>query len=386
MSDELRLDPLSRRDLLRQGGFSVLAASSLASVISACGGIERERQAATTTAKHAKQPISELTVANWPFYIDRSVLRRFDKRYGAQITYTEEVNDNEEFFGKLRQQLERGRPTGRDIVVITDYMAARWIRLGFAEPIDKANVPNASNLVENLRDPAWDRGRRFSLPWQSFMVGIAVDRRRVGAIDDVRELFDPKLEGRASLFSDWRDTAGLLLLSEGVKPEDATIDDVKAAIDVVRKQLDAGQLRRFTGNDYTTDLAKGNVWASMAYSGDILQLQQDQPHLEFIVPNAGALLPTDNMVMPAKVENPYAAETFMNFIYEPEIAAILAGLGYVSPVDGAADVLRRTKPKLADNELIFPSTELRERLHAHPALSVEEEEEATIAFQELIGA
>ena len=363
-----------------------LSAAPLTALLSACGGIENEKREAKRTASHPKQPIRDLVVANWPFYIDRSVLRRFDKRYGAKIKYTEEVNDNDEFFGKLRQQLERGDSVGRDIVVLTDYMVARWIRLGYAEPIDKGNVPNAANLITNLRNPKWDPGRRFSLPWQSFMVGIAIDRRRVGTIDDARELFDPKLKGRVSLFSDWRDTTGLLLLSEGKVPEEATLDDVLGAIETVREELGKGQLRRFSGNDYTTELSKGNVWASMAYSGDILQLQKDEPALEFVIPDSGALLPTDNMVMPAAVEHPYAAETFMNFVYEPEIAAVLAGLGYVSPVDGAADVLRRTRPELADNELIFPPAELRSRLHPHPALSPDDEQEATVAFQEVIGA
>jgi spermidine/putrescine transport system substrate-binding protein len=176
------------------------------------------------------------------------------------------------------------------------------------------------------------------------------------------------------------------MLGEGTPTEKATLDDVMGSIDTVREQLDAGQLRRFTGNDYTTELSKGNVWASMAYSGDILQLQKDEPNLEFVVPRAGALLPTDNMLMPAKVEHPYAAETFMNFVYEPEIAAILAGLGYVSPVGEAAEVLRRSRPELAENELIFPSAELRSRLHPHPELSPEEEQEATVAFQDVIGA
>jgi spermidine/putrescine transport system substrate-binding protein len=387
----LEEERVSRREFVRRAGATGLTCSGVAAFLSACGGVEGTQQSTQgkpVSVRHPKVPIKELEFSNWPLYIDKDILTSFEKRYGADVKYVEEINENQEFFGKVRQQLQRNQAIGRDLVVLTDYMAARWVRNGYLTPIDKKNVPNAKNLVPGLRNPKFDPGRQYTLPWQSGMTAIGYNPKKTGGrLTSVNDLFDPRFKGRVTMLADPHDSAGLVLLSLGIKTEDATIDDVLKAIEKIDEENRKGQIRRFTGNDYTTDLAKGNVWAAVAYSGDVIQLQADNPELEFLIPDEGAMLWSDNMMMPQKAAHPYAAETMMNYVYDPEVAAkIAAEVNYVTPVMGAKEALARTDPKLASNELIFPSEPTRAKLHPYVTLEQDEEDRMLAAMQQVTGA
>lgn len=382
---------ISRRRFVREVGTTGAAFSGLAAFLAACGGVKgtaKQTVPQRVAVNHPKVPISELDFSNWPLYIDKKVLRSFEKQYGGKVKYVEEINDNQEFFGKVRQQLQQGQAIGRDLVVLTDYMATRWVRNGYVTPIDRANVPNAKNLVPGLRHPKFDPQRQYTMPWQSGMTAIGYDPRKTGGrLTSINDLFDPRFKGRVTLLADPHDAAGLVLLGMGIKTEDATIDDVLKAIDKIDQENRKGQIRRFTGNDYTSDLAKGNVWVAMAYSGDIVQLQADNPELEFLIPDEGAMLWSDNMMIPQKAAHPYAAETMMNYVYEPEVAAkIAAYVNYVTPVLGAKEILQKTDPKLAANELIFPSAQTRAKLHPYVTLTQSEEQQMVDKMQQVTGA
>jgi spermidine/putrescine transport system substrate-binding protein len=382
---------VSRRQLIRRLGAAGLTLSSAGTLLAACGGVKGTDKGGATkkTATHAQVAIKELDFSNWPLYIDRKVLKNFEKAHpGSHVKYTEEINDNEEFFGKVRQQLQRGDSLGRDLVALTDWMAARWVRSGWVEPKDKKNIPNEKNLAPNLQHPLWDPNRDFSLPWQSGMSAIGYNPKKTGRkLNSIGDLFDPKFKGKVTMFSDPHDSAGLMILLSGKKTEDATIDDVLAGIAKIDQENKKGQIRRFTGNDYTTDLTKGNVWVSVAYSGDVFQLKKDNPDLEFIIPQEGAMLWTDNMMMPQKPPHPYAAETMMNYVYEPQVAAtIAAAVNYVTPVIGAQQEMQKIDPKLATNELIFPSPASRSKLHPYVTLTPAEERQMNDAMQKVIGA
>jgi spermidine/putrescine transport system substrate-binding protein len=383
---------LSRRAFIGRAGAAGLSLSGLSTVLAACGsikgtavGVKGGTPAITT---HRKASLNGLTISNWPLYIDKSVNKSFVKRYHVQgFAYHEDVNDNEEFFGKVQQPLAQGRDIGRDIVVLTDWMAARMLRLGYLDPLDKRNIPNAKNLQPTLQIPPWDPNRAYSLPWQSGMTGIGYDPRRTGReIKSYKDMFDPKFKGRVSFLNDPRDASNFILLMQGKKPEDAKIDDVLAAIEVLDKANRSGQIRRFTGNDYTQDLTKGNLWICQAYSGDIIQLQADNPHLKFVIPEEGATLWSDNMLIPRHAAHPYAAETYMNYVYDPEVAAkIAAYVNYFSPVVGAKEVLAKTDPKLADNQLIFPDAATMAKLHPFPVLDSQDERRMNEAMQQVVG-
>ncbi|CAA9471706.1 MAG: Putrescine ABC transporter putrescine-binding protein PotF [uncultured Solirubrobacteraceae bacterium] len=393
IEEHLFAERLSRRRFLGRAGGSALALSSLSSVLAACGGVEgteqkADRKPAEPQANHPRTEIGTWTFANWPLYVDKKVIRQFDREFGGKAKYVEEINDNFQFFGKVRQQLQAGRPIDRDMVVLTDYMAARWVRSGWVEPIDKRNVPNARNLVSNLETINYDPQRRYTLPWQSGAIGIGYDIKRTGReLTSVKDLFDPEFKGKVTMLSEPYDSAGAVLLGDGVDFSKAKLDQILGAIERIGRANESGQFRRFTGNDYTTDLAKGNAWVSLAYSGDLVQLQSDNPNLRFAYPEEGAVLFTDNMMMPLKVANPYAAETMMNYVYQPEVAAkIAAYVNYLSPVEGVREVLLGSDPKLAENELIFPPDDVRAKLRPYPALSPADERSMQEAMAKVTGA
>jgi spermidine/putrescine transport system substrate-binding protein len=382
---------VSRRQLIRRLGAAGLTMSSAGTLLAACGGVKGTNKSGPTkkAATHAKVAIKQLNFSNWPLYIDKSVLKDFEKQYpGSSVKYTEEINDNEEFFGKVRQQLQRGDSLNRDIVALTDWMAARWVKAGWVEPKDKKNIPNEKNLTPTLQHPVWDPDRTYSLPWQSGTTALGYNPAKTGRkLHSIGDLFDPKFKGKVTMLSDPHDSAGLMVLLAGKKTEDATLDDVLAGIDKIDQENKKGQIRRFTGNDYTTDLAKGNVWVAVAYSGDIVQLQKQNPNLQFLIPDEGAVSFTDNMMMPQKPPHPYAAETMMNYVYDPKVAAkIAAEVNYVTPVEGAQAEAAKIDPKLAANQLIFPSAATRAKVHPYVNLTASEERQMNDAMQKVIGA
>ena len=385
---------LSRRRFIGRAGSSGLALSGLAAVLAACGGVQGEAEKsskskpAATAVNHPKTTIGNWTFANWPLYIDKKVLKQFDKKYGGHVKYTEEINDNFEFYGKVRQQLQQKQSIGRDIVTLTDYMAARWVRDNYVEPIDKKNVPNITNLVDNLKTINYDPKREFTLPWQSGATSIGYNIKKTGReLKSIKDLFDPKFKGKVTMLSEPYDSASAVLLGDGVDASKATIDQLLGAIEKIDKANKAGQFRKFTGNDYTQPLAKGDIWVALAYSGDLVQLQSDNPDLRFSYAEEGCPLFTDNMMMPAKVEHPYAAETMMNYVYDPEVAATIAAyVNYISPVKGVKEVLLKKDPKLANNPLIFPPEDVAKRLYPYPALSPKDEQTMQEAMAKVVGA
>jgi spermidine/putrescine transport system substrate-binding protein len=379
----------TRRRFLGRAGSLALASSLAGCGIE--GTLEAAKNAATPapTVRHPKVPIGNWTFSNWPLYIDKKVLKSFDKEFGGHVKYVEDINDNDEFYGKVRQQLQAGRSIGRDIVTLTDYMVAKWVRNRYVQPFDKNNVPNFyNNLVDNLKGIPYDPKRELTAPWQSGATGIGYNPKNTGReLKSINDLFDPAFKGRVTMLSEPYDSACSVCLTMGVDPTHATIDQILAAIEKISKANDAGQFRRFTGNDYATDLTKGNVWVALAYSGDLVQLQSDNPDLKFVYPEEGAMTFTDNMMIPQKAEHVYAAETMINYVYEPEVAAKIAlYVNYLSPVKGVKEIVEKTDPDLANNPLVFPSDEIRAKLHAYPALSDNDERRMKEAMAQVTGA
>jgi spermidine/putrescine transport system substrate-binding protein len=393
--DELLASTTSRRTFVQRLGAAGFAVTGASTFLAACGGIEGENEG--TDAKgtptpqavnHPKVEFDQLNFANWPLYVEKKVIKDFEKQFGAKVKYTEEINDNEEFFGKIRQPLSADQDIKRDIVVLTDWMAARMVRLGYVQPLDKKNIPNASNLQPSLASPTWDKDRSLSMPWQSGMTAIGYNKEKVGReIKSINDLFDPKFKGRVSMLSDAREAANVMLLRKGKKPQDATIDDVLAAIEEVDAENRKGQIRRFTGNDYTGDLTKGNVWLAVAYSGDMVQLKADNPNLDFVIPEEGGTIWTDNMMLPKTTKNQYAAESMINYVYDPAVAArIAAFVNYVTPVVGAKEELAKTDPETAENPLIFPDEATLANLFPYVDLDEGEERQMNEAMQAVVGA
>ena len=362
-------DVISRRQLLERAakGGAVL---TLPGLLAACGGGDEE--SAGGDEQKDKTLAKTLRMSNWTFYIDideetkkRPTLEQFKQKTGTTVRYIEDVNDNASFFNsKLQGPLSRGQSTNRDIVVLTDNSRypGLMIRKGWAEKLDKSAIPNIKNLQDALKHPSFDPDREYSLPWQSGMTGIAYNDELTDPVTTVRRLLeDPKLKGKVTLLTEMGDTMALVMLENGDDPTKVTGATFDRALKRIQKAVDNGQIRRFTGNEYTGPLGRGDYAASMSWSGDIVQLSNK--HLHWNLPDTGGDIWTDNMLIP-KGGDVYTASTFMNFVYDPKIAAqIEAFINYICPVKGAREEMLKLDKSLAENKLIFPTKEMLDNVH-----------------------
>ena len=375
---------MSRRRLLAGGGavaFAGLSAAALKLPLFDVAGAAQNP--ATCKVADTSATDKSLVISNWPGYIDPrkkagGTFETFERQTGISVSYTDDVNDNAEFYAKVRNQLGGCEPIGRDIIVLTDWMAARMIGLGWIQPMDPARIKNVQdNLLDALRNRPWDPDLRYHAPWQTGLTGIAYNAAKVKEVRSFEELLTRSdLKGRVTLLTEMRDTMAFMLKVVGADPADFTSDQWGTAIDRLRGVVSAGQIRAFTGNDYTQDLAAGNVLACEAWSGDVIQLQYDNPDIKFVTPEEGLSLWSDNMIIPNKASHQANAEAWMDYYYEPEVAAKLAAyVNYICPVKGARQEMEKIDPSLVDNPLIFPDDDMLAATFSMMALNDQQQNE-----------
>jgi spermidine/putrescine transport system substrate-binding protein len=374
---------------LKLVGVAALAlAASLA--IAACGGGGIEGGSSgkenVQTVKVSGKPSGDLTISNWPLYIDKNTVPEFEKATGVQVKYIEDVNDNAEFFAKMQPFLAKGESGGRSIFVVTDWMAKKMYDLGYLQNLDKAAIPNVEkNLIPTLRNRPIDPHDSYAVPWQSGMTGLIVREDLAPQIKSICDLFNPKYKGKVDMLTEMRDTVPLVMKCQGVDLSKATEQDWLNAIDKLKAAADSGQIRRFTGNDYARDLTSGDFDAVIGWSGDAIQLQQDNPDIQFVLPKEGCMLWSDNMVIPVGAPYPTAAEAWMNFVYDPKNQAQITDYNYYfSPVSGVKPLLEKSDPTAAKSKLIFPTKQFTSTCDAAPPLSGAEETKVTAAFNAVI--
>ncbi|MFD6967244.1 spermidine/putrescine ABC transporter substrate-binding protein [Streptomyces sp. NPDC059949] len=389
---------LTRRSLLRASGVGALTLAGM-STLAACGipPAKRAGDAAVASDDHSDRE-KEINFSNWTEYMDtsedektRPTLEEFTKRTGIKVKYTEDINDNVEFFGKIRPQLAAGQDTGRDLIVVTDWLASRIIRLGWAQKLDPSHLPHAyANLSPQFRRPDWDPGRAYSYPWTGISTVIAYNTKATGGkkVDSVTQMLDdPTLKGRVGFLTEMRDSVGMTMLDQGKDPAAFTTADFDAAVGRLQKGVDTNQIRRFTGNDYTSDLDKGDLAACLAWAGDVIQLQADNPDIQYAIPAAGYITSSDNLLVPVKARHKANAERLIDYYYELPVAAQLAAyISYVCPVEGVQEELAKIDAELAENTLIVPDKAMTAKSHAFRSLSSEEETAYEEKFAKLIGA
>jgi spermidine/putrescine transport system substrate-binding protein len=386
-------DVLTRRQLLERAaaGGAVL---TLPGLLAACGG--STKSAASSSNKTLAKT---LRFSNWTLYIDTNnkkhshpSLLEFQRKYGTQVQYTEDINDNASYFGKIQGPLSRGQSIDRDIVVLTDndrYLSL-MIKKGWAEKLDKSAIPNIKNLVDVQRHPGFDANRDFSLPWQSGMTGIAYNDKLTGPVLSISDLLtNPKLKGKVTCLNSMGDALTCVMLANGDDPTKVTDASFNKAFSMIKKAVNSKQIRQFTGNDYAPLLAKGDLAAAMSWSGDIAQI--GNKHIHWNVPTDGGALWTDNMLIP-KGGNVYTASVFMNYVYDPKVAAQIeggnpkagdTGVYYICPVAGARDQLLSTDPAIAKNTLIFPTKKMLDSVHIFDSNALNNQKYLT-AWQNLI--
>jgi spermidine/putrescine transport system substrate-binding protein len=394
MIDELVRQEVSRRQLLRRGAAGAMSMGA-AAFLAACGG----GSALSGNAKTQKEAIPKgqlaktLNFSSWPLYIDvnhgkHPTLQEFRKKFGVNVKYTEEINGNVEFFGKVRLQLANGSSGGRDLIVLTDWLAGKLIRLGYVQKLNKSALPNVeANLADVLKHPQSDPNRDYTVPWQTGQTGLIYRRDKVGDPTSVSEIFNPKWKGKVTMLTEMRDSVGLTMLSMGKDPATGSLKDMLAAVDKIDKYVKNGQIRRFTGNDYLKDLPHGDSWLVFGWSGDAVQLESDNKNIKFAQPKEGFMLWTDNMMIPVGAPHAYTAEVFMNYVYDPKVEAqIEDSVNYVCPVKGVKNILLKTDPSVAKSPLVFPDEKTLSRSRTFRQLPPADEDKLNNAFQRVVGA
>lgn len=366
---------MTREEVLRRGAVGI-GALSVPGLLAACGG------GSSKSAGSSSKVNKVMNFANWPYYIDTpatlkaagihkpTTLKEFEKQTGIKVNYYEEVNSNPEYFAKVQGRLSKGQGIDRDIIVSTDndrflgdYIANKW-----AQKLDKSLIPNIKNLIPAQQHPPFDPNRDYSLPWASGMDGIGWNDKVTDPITSVKQLFeDPKLKGRVGVWNSMGDTLGLVMLENGDDPAKVTDASFNRAIARVQKAVNSGQIRKFYGNDYAPVLAKGDLAATMAWSGDIANLAD--PHVHWLVPTQGGIIWTDNMIIPLGGSVP-TASTYMNFMYGPTISAQWAlGANYISSVKEVKQAAVKLDPKASSNDLTFPTDKTLSQMHQNdPAM------------------
>ncbi len=387
----LSLPSVGRRGFMRgatAGGLGLFVPGML----SACGTSGSQQSEGSCESTDKSEDEKELFFSNWPAYIDKDgksfpTLEFFEKQTGVDVTYDTDVNDNNEFFAKVQNQLGACESIGRDIIVLTDWMAARMVDLGWLQKLNHDNIPHVdNNLVANLKSPDWDPNRDYSVPWQSGFTGIAYNKKAidspVGSFSELLTRSD--LKGKVSLLKEMRDTMGFMLKVSGADPTDFDNTEWEQAIEELEASVQNGQVRRFTGNDYLEDLANGDLVACEAWSGDIMALEN--PDIEWVVPEEGLSLWSDNMLVPNKAEHKTHAEALMNFYYRPDMAAQLAAwVWYVCPVEGAQKAMEKIDPSLVDQPLIFPTEDFLANTFSFMSLDEETARQYDTDFSQAIG-
>lgn len=383
---------LSRRSFL-----GLLGAAGSAATLAACGtGGPSAKPSGSAGGLGGKA--GTVRWANWTLYIDLAAdnvtsptLEAFRKKSGLKVQYMEDVEDNDSFYGKVKGQLANGQDIGYDLVTLTDWMAARWVRQGYTQQLDRAAMPNSANILPNLANVDYDPGRTHSLTWQSGFGGLAWAKSAAPAgLKAVSDLWKPEFKGRVEVLSEMRDTIGLIMFDQGVDPSSSKWGDTEFenALDVLKKQIASGQIRSVKGNSYKEDLVSGDAVAVIGWSGDIQQLNtENNGKFDFAIPDAGGTLWSDNLMVPSTSGQLVDVQKLIDYYYDPTVAATVAAyVNYITPVQGAQQAMEKVDPTLVDNELIFPTAATLAKVAMFRTLTTAEEDKYNSQFLTVIGA
>ncbi len=391
---------LSQRNLSRRTVLSAAGALGLGGLLAACGtggtgGGNGTAAGPAVTDISASDP--SLNWANWTLYLDYDdekkvypTLEAFTQSSGISVNYAEDIDGNDTYYGKVQAQLKAGQDIGQDIFTLTDWMAGRMIRQGYTQALDLENIPNSANLLPSLQNVDFDPGREHSLTWQSGYAGIAWNKEKFPkGLRTVADLWDPQLKGRITVLDEMRDTMGLLMLNNGVDISGSWgTDEFHAALEVLSENIGNGQIRQVKGNSYKEDFISGDAIAGIVWSGDLVQMNfENNDQWEFVIPEAGGTLWSDNLMVPVASPRKTNAEKLMDYYYQPEVAAqVAAYVNFICPVTGAKEAMEKIDPSLMENPLIFPAEEDLEKAYVFRSLDADEESSFAADFQDAIGA
>ena len=383
---------MDRRALLRIGAAGAAGAGALA--LSACASGAPKADQGTGKA-------GSIVWGNWTYYLDYDsktqsfpTLDAFMKKTNIKVEYLEDIDDNNTFYGKIKDQLKLGQDTGYDVITLTDWMDARLIEAKQIQEFDYANLANVTaNLIDSQKNALdVDPGRRFTIPWQLPASGFVWNKKLVPkGVRTLEDFMRPDLKGKVGVLTEMRDTMGIIMQGQGVDVAakgwgDAEFD---RALQWLDDGLKSGQISKVKGNSYTQDLEKEDTLAAIAWTGDIVMLnaeQGDKWTLE--VPESGGMITADSLTVPngTSAKNKKLVEQLIDYYYQPEVAAqVVAYTSFVPPVKGAKEAMAKIDPKQVENPLIFPDAEMDKRLHSFRTLTPQEDKKYTAAFNKVLG-
>ena len=391
-----------RHQMTRRAALAGAGATAAALALTACSPAGSSSAKKLTPAKDVSSTEKTVIWDNWDLYMDEDkngnhpTLQRFTKETGIAVEYKIEIDDNDSFYGKVKDQLKLGADIGADVACPTEWMAARWVNNGYVQQFTDANIPNKKNLQPAYMGASFDPKREFTLPYQGIIAGITynkVEYKKLTGKDaptSLDDLWNPALKGRIGVLKEMRDTIGMILLAQGIAisdPKSLTEDAFMAAIDFFKGKVDDGQIARIKGNSYSEDLNNGDTIAAIAWSGDTVQLNLSagEEKYGFFIPESGTTISADLFTIPMGATHKRNVEELINFYYDPANAALLAAwVNYVTPVVGAKEEAIKIDPALAENQLIFPSEEFLKNAHGFRSLTGKEELTFSKAFQEIL--
>ncbi|MCU1420966.1 MAG: polyamine transporter substrate-binding protein [Microbacteriaceae bacterium] len=381
---EAKRSSISRRTVLQGAG---IGAATLA--LAACAAGTSGKPSA---AKDVSSSDKTLNWDNWSYYLDQKgkkypTLIAFEKESGIKVKYTVAVDDNNTYYAKVKDQLALGQDIGADTVCLTDWMVSRLIGLGYTQKLDHSKIPNIKNLSPSLQNPDFDKGRNYSLPWQSGFAGLCWNKEKLpSGLKSVSELWDPALKGKVGVLSEMRDTIGLIMLEQGVDISSKSWGDAEftKAIDEFNKYVKSGQIRNIKGNSYADDLKSGDTIAAIVWSGDVNSINGEVggDKFGFAIPDSGGTLWSDNFIIPIGSPRKANAEKLINYYYEPEVAATVAAyVNYITPVVGAKEAMQTVDPSYVDNQLIFPDQSTLDKVKIFRTLTNAEQTKYNAQFE-----
>lgn len=385
MSSTPKMPPVR---LTRRGAFTLAGVSAM---LAACsdsgeGGTSAPSTSPTPSPSPSAPVATALTWAQWPEYIDvkrkkRPTLDAFTAASGIAVDYQEVINDNDDYVDSISGPLNAGQPVGADVLTLTGWMASRLVLADLMQPIGP--LENAGNLISALARPDWDPEQSYSMPWQAGLTGIAYDARRVDrAIGSFEELFTRSdLRGRVGMLTEFPDTAGVAMLALGQDLTAGSVVDAANAVDYLAERSAADWFAGFYGNNVMGALRRGEVDAAIAWSGDVIQAQLDNPYLKFVMPDEGLMIWSDTLIVPKASTAASAVAKLIDYYYQPEVAAqVAAWVNYICPVEGAQEEMAALDPDLAANPLIFPDQSLLDRCYQFPTLPSADDESLRAEF------
>ena len=281
----------------------------------------------------AKEDSNTLYVLNWGDYIDEALLTQFEEETGIQVNYTT-MATNEEMMVKLEEA-----DCIYDVCFPSDYIIERLIQKDLLHELNKDNIPNLQYIDERFLDLDFDPENKYSVPYMWGTVGILYNTTMVQEpVTSWDILWDETYADQILMYDSIRDTIGVALMKLGYSINTRNEADIQAAEEALIAQKPIVQA--YLGDPIKDRLISGGAAMGIVYSGDAMWCMYENPDLAYAVPETGSNLWFDNIIIPKTSDNTEAAEAFINFLCDPEVAAQNAEyIGYSTPNAAALEIL-----------------------------------------------